>query len=766
MKTFALTLTLGLIVGIAQAGTTDLKDIRHRLNLYEHGVQGIADSVPLSQTDLLALNEKLDFDPEAITRFVRKDISLESYPGLLRGAKGTLMAQAGNALDQCVLLATLLGDSGYDVRIKRGKLPPDDARRLAASMFKRSPTTDAIDHTALNAALQDIAKAAGKRGKTIKAASAWTNPLALPPELRDANERVDKRLLDIMQPVSDWSNSTQTADTLLAEISDYFWLEYRMGPQDDWHVAQPAFGVTDAPIKLPDATQTLTSTIPRQLQHRIRIELKMERIEGGRLKTENLMNRFERPAANMVDVPLTITLAPSKLLSNPSAPADEILKSQFFIPYFNNHKAPDSQAFTRDGLLVDAGDLAQGGGAAAVFGSLAAETNKGVGALAGAGSKKGKGGFALGGVYIEVTRIAPGGKEKTQRHYLLDLIDPATRDRKQVAVRDLPKNKILVPQLAATTTLMVGVGRQKAEYALRAFAHRLQLSATGYRLAVLKAHAPDTPQTADVETLTKLPHTWPLAAIFTSILMHTDASSDRIAYRPGPTIALHRRDTILADKPLKIIDILANPIRAYALRPTGTIVWDAKAAFHQGVRDTFAEHALSGSRSENAAAFVAQSGSTIRVIDTKEKLTAARIDSGAAKRAMQTDLENGYILLLPEKQVGALPTWWRVNPTNGQSLGMIGPGLGGDVEEYLVTDLISDAISGAFYINTLNQCTHSKSPACCFAKAAILQAGGIAAGEIAGAMIVDKVASGILGITVGLSYNTASLGVPSGCSFP
>src|SRR5688572_3380542 len=54
---------------------------------------------------------ELEFGQERIFRFVAEQIRYQPYAGLLRGAEGTLMARAGNAADQAVLLAALLDAS-------------------------------------------------------------------------------------------------------------------------------------------------------------------------------------------------------------------------------------------------------------------------------------------------------------------------------------------------------------------------------------------------------------------------------------------------------------------------------------------------------------------------------------------------------------------------------------------------------------------------------------------------------------------------------
>ena len=94
----------------------------------------LADQLDRSQFDLDELSFSLGFDPDQIIDFVRDTIAFEQYPGELRGAQGTLMSRAGNALDEAVLLQTLLVDAGYDAKIAHGTLTPALATRLLRQM--------------------------------------------------------------------------------------------------------------------------------------------------------------------------------------------------------------------------------------------------------------------------------------------------------------------------------------------------------------------------------------------------------------------------------------------------------------------------------------------------------------------------------------------------------------------------------------------------------------------------------------------------------
>ena len=86
-----------------------------------HGLAGgIADQ---AQADPIADEAfELGYDLDSIFRFVADEIAYEPYPGILRGALGTLQARAGNSADKALLLAALLDASLIPYRFAQGSL--------------------------------------------------------------------------------------------------------------------------------------------------------------------------------------------------------------------------------------------------------------------------------------------------------------------------------------------------------------------------------------------------------------------------------------------------------------------------------------------------------------------------------------------------------------------------------------------------------------------------------------------------------------------
>ena len=84
-----------------------------------------------------ALAASLGKDPTQAFEFVRDAIGFDPYPGMLRGAEGTLAARAGNAWDRALLLKALLAESGLTTRFAFATLDPTTATALVKRAHER-----------------------------------------------------------------------------------------------------------------------------------------------------------------------------------------------------------------------------------------------------------------------------------------------------------------------------------------------------------------------------------------------------------------------------------------------------------------------------------------------------------------------------------------------------------------------------------------------------------------------------------------------------
>ena len=97
-----------------------------------------------------------------IVAYVRDNIAFEQYSGLLRGPKWTLIGRSGNSIDQASLLATLLENAGYQVKIEHGTLNPEQATQLLLQMLAPRATLPPIGNLdAMKTLMKQMARIGG-----------------------------------------------------------------------------------------------------------------------------------------------------------------------------------------------------------------------------------------------------------------------------------------------------------------------------------------------------------------------------------------------------------------------------------------------------------------------------------------------------------------------------------------------------------------------------------------------------------------------------
>src|SRR5688500_18419406 len=79
-------------------------------------------------------------EPAKLAEWVNKRIAYEPYAGVVRGAEGTLAAQAGGDWDRAVLLQALLAEAGYKSRLKVIARTPQEAAAVVDAYLTRPAT--------------------------------------------------------------------------------------------------------------------------------------------------------------------------------------------------------------------------------------------------------------------------------------------------------------------------------------------------------------------------------------------------------------------------------------------------------------------------------------------------------------------------------------------------------------------------------------------------------------------------------------------------
>ena len=655
-------------------------------------VEELCGTIDRSQFDLEALGDKLGWDPEVITQFVRDEIEFEQYPGLLRGAEGTLMSRAGNSLDQAVLLGKMLKDGGLDARIARTELTLEQAKSLLSQMKpRRNQAPPPADVERWN-------KISSQRGEAAPPTTAVASP-ASGPEIDLALETANllERALEEGR-----IGAPQEPTPFAEEARDYYWVEYRESASGPWSRTHPAFSeIESAPSELA-ASEHFTEQIPSELQHQFRLEVFIERRELDRLEVHQVVPAWQRPAANMLARSFSVFNYPNGLKGElfDLDLQKALAESELFVPIFNGEILSGTMGFDLDGVPYDL--EAQGldtFGASPLFRTVGEKVDRAVGALQGLGSDEPAPERVrfLTAEWVDYTLIAPGGEETVFRRYLLDRIGPAARLSGNVS--EIPLERAQPWQLLASDEFMLAGGSYPEALVLDEFLHQ-----SDFRFRLLREF--QETGSLSMRSFDRLlgqgrgPDASTLLALFHSFDTGLAGRVSADTYRPEPSLlALHWEPKTDATARLST-DIMSNSRRSRAQRDIHASRRDVRL---QGVWETVAERRAFGLLGLPATTLETpfsgledeeETSATIRLIgpDQSDGLAALALTDDQ-KVLLQHDLHRGFAIALVAADSPNDLTWWRLDSETGTALGMLSDGRGATATEYvLVFSLIAGVL--------------------------------------------------------------------------
>lgn len=334
------------------------------------------ESMPTAHWSLVALMDSFEGDPARAFAFVRDSIAFDAYPGVLRGAEGTLAARAGNAWDRAILLRTLLEGMALSTRYATAELDDAAAGRVAERILE--PVAAPLDDAA--AVVQD----------------------QLPVAAVAARARRDYALLRGVVGDRSGTMRAPTVAEVAAEVRDHVWVQVRWGA--DWLDYDPTFPDATPGSVLAPATATPTD-IPEDLVHRVTL-----RVVAGTLGSPGLTER---------------TVLDRSFVASDAAARQVFL---YFQPELSGIgggivRSLSGVASWTPVLMVD-GDaepgqaFEAGGRGTDLFGDPVDADQ-------------------LATLRIEVTRSVPGRHDETASHVLLDRVPPTRSDAADLAPEDL-----------------------------------------------------------------------------------------------------------------------------------------------------------------------------------------------------------------------------------------------------------------------------------------------------------------------------------------
>ena len=648
-----------------------------------------------STYDWDSLLDSLNYDAQEIVEFVKEKITFEQYKGVLRGPKGALYSRAGNSIDQAILLAKLLRDSGYDARIAGTKLSKDNAQYVVKQLIQTNEIPSAFTS---NERVAEILRNYGVSSQSPSFDGGQATSARDSKFYHTVQETTEAILEKIQAGGGELGFSDQDAK-ILEEAREYYWVEFRDGAASPWESIHPVFA-GEVPFERPAATTYIAEEIPTELQHRVRFQVFIERRIKGKLATVPITAAVEQPVANTIGLPFTFSNVGDSMLRQDALGEDLVAHaaaSRSYMPSFNGKKAPGAQFFDLHGNLID--PLAAQDAAAGLFATINEGFRSATGAIGDESSLP-----ILTAQFMEFTFISPGGEESRIRRNVFDLVGPSRRqsglglgDVKEATAEN-------ARSLLQRHTYMISVGEIPPAYTIHSGIERFKSGRSGVE-ALFKLRRGEPIDAASIESF---PASWdghlPLFALFD--YGRTDPEGIK-TYRSGPALVIHSDGLGEVDTLIERIDIVSNPSRTFDVRGEAP-TFKADLNVMPGVWETATEAlVVTGGRKSNTwTAFQSAAQQDIALVtllpdDSLENLEFER-DTLAA---VSSDLKNGYAVIIPEKEItpGA-SGWWRVDLETGETLGQFGDGRGGELAEFAINLTIS--LSALTY--GLHQCVEAR----------------------------------------------------------
>ena len=640
--------------------------------------------------DFDALLDSLSYDAEEIIEFSKTAIAYEQYPGVLRGPRGTLFSRAGNSIDQALFLAKLLRDAGYDARVVGASLDEQQAHEVLRAMkqpvLPPPPVGDAegflgvfTKYGLLDSALGAEQEKSYRNYISSEPAAPDTATYQAVLDTTDFIQRqFDKRGVSIGRDGSD--------SDLVDEASDYHWVQYKDNASDPWTDVHPIFQ-HEPFAQSPNASVFINSDVPKELQHRLRLQVFIERKVGDRLETAAITAPWERPVANLVGVPLTFSNVANTMLSEDAVNStlqSSVVSATSFVPTFGQVMAPGARFFDLSGTLID--PMAMAGGASGLFATINSAFGDAIGDI---GSEQLL--PTLTAQWLQIDLISPDGTETSYRRTTFDRVGAAKRSANQVPADLEPTTAADVKTLIQRHTIMVDTGGIPRGYLANSAGQHFESS----RPAIDATLDISFERPARSRNLSAVPVGWPgHPTLFALFNQARSASDNHRIYRSGPAVVIHSEGLGSADTFSERIDIVNNPRRAIEImselpKPDPAMLVQA------GVWETAAEGVLqSGAGEFNTWTAFEKSARDGRapVLLLPENDNPSVDLAPDTWAAVNADLARGYAVLIPDPVTKTERAgWWRIDLRTGQTLWQIDDGRGAETVEYAVGLMISVA---------------------------------------------------------------------------
>ncbi len=669
-------------VGLSGAGTLAARAVLAATDTTTRRADDTLDA-PAGPDQVVSLANALDYDLERIYRFVTDEIRYEPYPGVLRGANGTLSGRAGNSADQAILLAALLKAAAIPHRFATGAI--DDATAAALLDAATYDAAAEMEHTRgiLLGTAPDLPPAAPR--PTGSGASPTPAPTPGPPSVtptpsldpasqaladgfrQQAGPIVDTataQLTDGLSTIGDALTAAgvtvATAPTSLpaSERDQHVWVQVLFGAT--WLDLDPTRPGAQRGETLTTAERTLTA-LPDELRHQVQFLVNTETVVGTQL-VQDTIGQHSSFADELYGQPVTfLNTKPSGLSGLGLSIGNAIQGGVQYVP-----------------LLIVGDTVAVG------------RTPMTIGAEGGLLGAMGDGPPADGQTtaqWLEVHLASPGSDPVIARRTIFDRIGDAARSAGGYDVSTLQPVQLV--DLDATTT---------DEYLPCRTTHSFAVLGGALNGAWFAQDYSANGSLGNVAVIGHLYHTVREAlstqlAVAQGVRIFPDGPNV-VSYSVVPNTSVDGTQAASSGLDIWHRSLGTMPVRGAATTATPAIL--AGVLSHVAERTTLGDGRLPEAAAPGP---ISRAISVGRLFETaRAQGVATRVVSGAtipadltiappARPILDASLQAGYVAVMPERPVTIdgveRSGWWLVDPQTGRTLDQMDDG-SGEMAEYVL----------------------------------------------------------------------------------
>ena len=604
-----------------------------RVNLHT-----LALSVPrrddLSHADPARFAAALGNDPDRMFAFVRNSIAYETYHGLLRGPRGTLLAAAGNSVDRAALLGAMLEHGGQRVRFARGSLDQGRARDLVLSMWAKRDEMPVGPPPDVAPEVKAIAE---------------TLPTAARRDFGLIQDRLKSLGVQLRR------DSVPSLELLTQEAQQHYWVQWSKDGR--WIDLDPSF-LDARPGQAYAKPDALLPTLPVSLAHQVRVRIIVEEYTGSTASTRQILT-YSASAADLSASDLVLLHVPENWRGPAGSPGGAIAQ------------AVSNTGRIRPALLV---------GTQHVMGepfrpAMPPRGLGGIGPMLSGGGARGPSNLGT-AEFLEVEFLDPSGATETIRREIFDVVGAARRAAGQAPTQDELQQTKAPDVTRSIYSLYVTTGRIDA-------GHVLSTSPT--------TPSPADPNGIDVRALLTRLHI--AFAVLSDSLATRAGQPDRavvLFYPDSPRLTIV--DVEVRDDSLRFrLDLRRDRARAVATGPQPEAA--VLARIQRGVLNGTLERTLlayvsapapgagrtAGTGFSTSVLFDAAQAERLRMLALpQERSRVSGVHPDALAR-LDADVARGYVAVAPERapSIDGTPryAWWRIHPSSGETTAVTDEGL-------------------------------------------------------------------------------------------